>query len=164
MPWSKSQRMTAGIAARSADWNPQQREMVLRGFGNRAMFNGKITSTSPRLNNDDFEIYMAIAEATCQGQLNGYALGHWHTRAEASIRRQLRKIAAMAEQLVAEGHLSRSQVNGVCARATAHKAETLPDLERSNDRQLAGKVIDALSAIGNRHKVRWREPQTTETP
>lgn len=159
MPWAKKQRMTAGIAARSASWNQQQREMVLRGFGNRAMFGGRVTSTSPRLNNDDFEIYMAIAEAACNGQLPGYAIAHWQTRAEASLRRQLRKIGAMADQLADEGHLAEAQINGVIGRATSHAAESLQELKQHNDRQLAGKAIDALKAIGARHRVTWKEPQ-----
>lgn len=161
MGWKKDQKRAAGSASRTAKWEREHIDMVLRGFGNRAMHEGQLTRKSPRLNQDDFEIYMSIAESHCHGKLPGFTLGYWRRQSEFTIRRQLRKIRTMAEQLADEGHLAEPQLNGVIGRATSHAAESLQELKQHNDRQLAGKVIDALKSIGTRHRVIWKEPPAT---
>lgn len=138
--WSKDQVRIAAMAARAAEWNEQRVRMVLGMFGNRAVHDGRLTRTSPRLNNDDFEFYMSVAEADAGGVLPGWQPGHWRKKANQVISRQRRKI----EYLAGELYLSEAYLNGVIDKATGGAATCLADLDQLNDRAVAGKVIEAL--------------------
>jgi hypothetical protein len=143
MPWTKPQIRAAAIAARHAGWNEQQRGMALSSLGNRAVHGGRATSKSPRLNQDDYEQYMATAEASAGGTLPGFTPGYWYAKATDIIQRQrhaIRKLAADAD-VPSEAYL-----DGMIDKATGGKATSLDDLDRLNDRRVAAKVIDLLKS------------------
>ncbi len=162
MPWTKPQRMTAGKAARDAGLNDEQRAMILRRFGNRAVHGGRITSTSPKLTNDDFEEYMATVESMAGGALPGpggrVTPGKCDAKSRREIARQAHKIKRMANSLLLTGHLHADEqgqpvLDAVIDRATAGQCNQLNQLTRSQ----ASKVIDALRAIGRRHGIQWQD-------
>lgn len=140
MAWTTSQIRTAAIAARHAEWNDLQRSMVLSSLGDRAVHQGRITSKSPRLNQDDLEQYMATAEAAAGGTLKGFSMGYWRKKANDVIQRQRHAILRLVDEL----GMPEIYLNGVIDKATGGKALCLDDLDRLNDRAVAGKVIDAL--------------------
>jgi len=145
MPWTPKQIKLAGMAARSAGWcdgDEQNLRTVLRWFGNRAVQGGKLTRKSPKLNNDDFEFYMSIAEAAAGGVLPGWKPGHWRNKAGQVIHRQRDKILGLLAELNLSG--DEPYLNGIINKATGGKAVCLDDVDQLNDRAVAGKVIDAL--------------------
>ncbi len=140
MAWTPKQIRTAAIAARNAGWNDQQRMMVLSSFGGRAVSQGRLSSKSPRLNQDDYEQYMALAEAQAGGMLPGFTLGYWRAKAGDVIQRQRHVIQKLAADLDVPGQY----IDGIIDRATGGQARSLFDIDQINDRAVAGKVIDAL--------------------
>jgi hypothetical protein len=145
--WTRDQVRSAGIAARAAGWNEGRLRMVLGWFGNRAMHAGKLTRTSPNLNNDDFEFYMAVAEADAGGTLPPKKTGYWKAQADKVVTRQRRKIESLAAAL---GGLSEAYLNGVIEKATGGRAKCIDDVDQLNDRAQASKVIEALKAQAKR--------------
>ena len=140
MAWTSGQIKAAAIAAKHADWNDQQVRMVLSSLGGRAVHKGKLTRTSPRLNQDDFEQYMATAEADAGGTLPGKQPGYWNAKADDVVQRQRHTIMKLAGELdVTDEYLA-----GMIHKATGGKATCIEDLDRLNDRAVAGKVIDLL--------------------
>lgn len=146
--WSRDQVRSAGIAARSAGWDEGKLRMVLGWFGNRAVHGGRLTRTSPKLNNDDFEFYMAVAEADAGGVLDGWKPGYWKGKADDVMQRQRKKI----EYLAGELYVGEAYLNGVIDKATGGRATCIEDVDRLNDRCVAGKVIEALKAQTKRTK------------
>jgi len=144
MAWTKPQIKAAAIAARSADWNDQQLHMVLSSLGGRAVHQGKLTRTSPRLNDDDYEMYMATAEAApeCGGTLPRWNMGYWRAKVIDAIQRQRYTI----ERLAGELELAPPHLNGMIDKATGGRAKCLDDVDRLNDRATASRVIDLLKA------------------
>lgn len=142
MPWTQPQIKAAAIAARRAEWNDQQLHMVLSSLGGRAVYQGKLTRKSPRLNQDDYEQYMATAEAApeCGGTLPPWKTGYWRAKAIDAIQRQRHTI----ERLAAELALAPPLLSGMINKATGGRAKCLDDVDALNDRATASKVIDAL--------------------
>ncbi|RMH42241.1 MAG: hypothetical protein D6688_10405 [Alphaproteobacteria bacterium] len=159
MPWKPKQVRLAAIAARHAGWNDQQRRMVLSSLGGRAVHGGRLTSRSPRLNQDDFEQYMATAEAAAGGVLPGWRMGYWHDKARSVIQKQRHRIMELADRL----QISEPYLNGVIDRATGGRAASLRDLDALNDRAAAAKVIEALKQKLN-PKPRRRRPRNRPDP
>lgn len=140
MRWKPKQIRAGVIAARHADWNDQQRQMVLSSLGGRAVHQGRITSKSPRLNQDDYEQYMATAEAEAGGTLPGFTTGYWRAKADDVIQKQRHKIIRLASEL----DIPDEKLGGMIHRATGGKASSIEDLDQLNDRAVASKVIDLL--------------------
>jgi len=98
MAWTPQQRKLFGWACRSTGIDDTHRHLILRQ-SDRAMHDGKITSTSPRLNQADFERCMSVAENAAGGQLKmktkkgvikRYPVRHWQDRLVNGTLRRLR--------------------------------------------------------------------------
>ena len=171
MPWSNKQKALLVRACKAAGL-ADQRDLILRQLGGRAehpAHSGRVTSTSPRLTDRDFEQAMATVEHYSGGQIRVidakgrhlYGPGHWDRHAETgTLTRRRHLIRRMVNTLVGnprtdgdgrildeDGH----QLAGVIRQATGGKASTIDQL---TERQ-ASAVIDALTALGHRHGVTW---------
>ncbi|MEM6750746.1 MAG: hypothetical protein AAF612_09775 [Planctomycetota bacterium] len=153
MGWSNAQKAQLARACAAANL-ADQRPLILRQLGDRAVVNGRATSTSPRLTNADFERVMAIVEHYSGGQIQTtdkagkhlYGYGHWErAAAEGTWRRQRHKIDELAQEVsVRHGW---EYAAGVIAKAVG--ADAAADLDNADERQLA-RVIDALTQIKHR--------------
>jgi hypothetical protein len=110
MAWTIKQKQLAVRACRAAGISEEQRtDMILRNFP-RAQHKGDITSTSPKLNNQDYEAFMAIVERFAGGKVLHCTQGFWQASAADSLSRMRFKAARLASALEVQGKL---QPNGV---------------------------------------------------
>ena len=85
MSWTDKQKALAVRACKDAHINTEQRELILRQLGGRAVVGERSTSTSGALTNADFNQFMAIVEQYSGGQIKTrgrggkllYRVGHW---------------------------------------------------------------------------------------
>jgi hypothetical protein len=160
MAWTREQKMVAAMACRSARLSEDQRHMILSGpnFANRAIHNGRATSTSPRLTNEDFESFMALVERFAGGQLLSYSPHYWQDKAgdpDHRLRWRAQRIANSLT-LIDDPHepgrrlLQPDDVGlaGFIRRMFPH-AEKLDQLDR---RELVS-LIEGLTAYARRHQV-----------
>jgi len=106
MPWTKTQKQIAARACKEAGIDDAQRlDFILRNFKHARDDDGRITSTAPKLNNRDFENFMAIVESHAGGRVLHYALGFWAARARDGLGRMRDFILRIAGALENSGHL-----------------------------------------------------------
>lgn len=113
--WTPSQISLAAQIAKAAGWDDDARQLVLLQLGNHAVHEDRITSTSPKLTNSDFEFYASIAERSMGGQVilkraNGtiyhkWPYHHFMHKANDHLDRMRRYALTIAQQLEATGHL-----------------------------------------------------------
>jgi hypothetical protein len=148
MAWTNDQKKTAAIAARKAGLEDEHRQLILRQIpGNRAIHQGRVTSTSPRLGNADFEWFMAAVEASAGGELDGWARGYWARKANDSLARMRRYAGAIAQQLQIRGHI---QLDGFIERMTSGACRQLEQLDMTH----LYNVIEGLKSIARRHQLK----------
>lgn len=110
MAWTSRQRSVAAMAAR---WVAQRqgqdvdtlREMILRQLDHRAMHDGRITSTSPKLTNADYEFYMSVLERTTGGRLQSWLPGYWQAKVDDHLQRMRRFVWIKAQELYESGRV-----------------------------------------------------------
>lgn len=107
MAWTNKQKQIAARACQAARITEEQRrDMILRNFAHAHARGGRITSTAPRLDNHDFEQFMAIVENFAGGQVLHFTAGYWKGQAADHYQRMRRKALHLAEELEAEGRLA----------------------------------------------------------
>ena len=159
MSWSDKQKALAVRACKGAHINTEQRELILRQLGGRAIVGDRATSTSGALTNADFNQFMAVVEQYSGGQVKVrgrdnkylYRMGHWQLQQQDNTRLQLihvakRMIGSLTAEQVPE------QLEGVVAQATRSRIEDLGDLDDLDEPE-ARKVVHALRAVAKRHNV-----------
>jgi hypothetical protein len=105
MPWTNIQKQLAARACRAAGISEEQRvDMILRNFP-RAQYQGDITSTSPKLTNQDYEVFMAIVERFAGRKVLHFTEGYWQAAAADSLSRMRFKAQHIAAALEAAGKL-----------------------------------------------------------
>jgi hypothetical protein len=154
MPWTARQKQIAATAARKVGLDDEARKLILRQFPH-AMHQGRITSTSPRLTNADFEQYMAHVEHWAGGEVDGWKRGYWAAKAQDVTQRMRRKAQDLALHLHAAGHLGMTPggldgLAGFISRMTDHAKLGLAELDY---RELYN-VIEGLKALARRRGVR----------
>lgn len=159
MSWTDKQKAIAVRACRAALIRDEQRELILRQLGVRAIVGGRATSTAATLTNADFNRFMAIVEQYSGGQVKTrgrdgrllYRVGHWQLRQQDNPRLQLihvarRIIGSLQAEQVPE------QLEAVIVQATGHRINDLDDLDDLDEAE-ARKTIHALRAVAKRHDV-----------
>jgi len=151
MAWTKRQRQTAAIACRNAGIEDEHRLLILRQ-SKHAEHNGRVSSTSPRLTNSDFEQFMAIVENFVGGELRGFTRDYWRAKAQDELARMRRKVESLSQQLEVTGHLEPDSVGltGWIRRMTGGEKHHLHDLDY---RELY-VVIEGLKKFAKRRGVR----------
>lgn len=146
MAWTNQQKKVAAMAARAAKLSDEHRRLILQQLP-RAIHGGRPTSTSPRLSNGDFEIYMSQIEHFAGGQILGYDRNHWHRMVTSQLDRTRHRIREMAEPIVEAGHLN---MEGFIRRMTGGDKNELEQLDAAE----IYKVIEGIKGIAKRLGVR----------
>jgi hypothetical protein len=167
--WTNAQKQLAVRAAKAAGMGDEHRQLLLNQMGGRAIHNGRITSTSPRLTQDDFDHYMAVVERMSGGQVqiggphgSGFPVGHFQRTEDRELDRVRWTARRIANTLELEGHLKpdgAGLAGWIMSRVTAGRTSKLDDLTREE----LHKLINGLQAWGRRLGVQWTgEPETAE--
>ncbi len=148
MAWTNDQKKTAAIAAKKAGLSDEHRQLILRQIpGHHAIHNGRVTSTSPKLSNADFEYFMAKVEHFVGGQIDGWSAGYWQSKHNDSLARMRRKCGSIAQQLQVKGLI---QLDGFVDRMTRGACRQLEQLDGLH----LYDVLEGLKAIARRHGIR----------
>jgi hypothetical protein len=107
MGWTHKQKALAMQACKHAGISEEQRvDVSLRQF-DRAHYKGDITSTSPRLNQADYEVLMAIVEGMSPGgRILRFAKGYWGAKAADWLQRVRHRALRIAGALERAGILA----------------------------------------------------------
>lgn len=106
MAWTNQQKQIAVRACKAARISDEQRrDMILRHFEHATMTDGRISSTSLRLTNEDFEQFMAIVESHAGGQVLHFTRDYWRSHAQDHYARMRHRVASIARQLESAGAL-----------------------------------------------------------
>lgn len=107
MAWTNVQKQIAVRACAAAGISEQQRrDVMLRHFRNARTTDERVTSTSSKLTNDDFEQFMAIVEAQAGGKVMHYEAGYWARKAADRWERMRHRAMRIAAALEAAGKLA----------------------------------------------------------
>jgi hypothetical protein len=145
MPWSKDQKRVAAVAARSAGLDDEARRLVLRQFP-RAVHRGRVTSTSPRLNQSDFEQYMAILERSAGGRLDRWPPHHWQRKADDDRARMRRLVRSLEFGRQRDGALRTDAMTWARARIATVGDQDKRDLAQLDHHELSA-LINQLQAF-----------------
>lgn len=106
MAWTNRQKQIAARVCKTTGISDEQRrDMILRNIDHARLPDGRITSTAPKLNNADFEQFMAIVEQAAGGQVLHFTRDYWAESAADSLARMRHKVKSLAAELEAAGHL-----------------------------------------------------------
>jgi len=132
MAWTDKQKQLAVRACRAAGISEEQRvDLILRNFRN-AHQGEAITSTSPKLTNQDFAEFMAIAERTAAGPLLHFSARYWQDQAADNLHRLRFRACRLAAVLEAAGKLAAGGVGlagWIEKRVSGGKASTVDELD-----------------------------------
>jgi len=163
MSWTNKQKSLFAQACNAIGYDQDRRRMVLSSFPHATRTGADHpTSTSPRLNNADFEHAMAIIESSSGGQIKlrwndtgkfRYGLLHWKRKADDDLSRMRGLANKIAARLEAAGSL---EPNGaglagwIDKRTTHGRTDRLDQLTYNELYDL----IEGLKAYARRHNVR----------
>jgi len=106
MAWTNVQKSLAIRACRAAGIGEDVRiDLILRNFAH-AHYDGDITSTSPKLTNQDFAAFMAIVECHAGGKILHFATGYWTNASADELQRMRHRARRIAAELEASGNLA----------------------------------------------------------
>ena len=163
MAWSPKQRQLYARACQGAGLSEEHRHLLLRQVGSRAMHDGRVTSTSPRLTQSDFEEAMAIVERHSGGQVKirdskgryVFGLTYWQVAAESGGRDRLRELALRLDQhlqlLLPEQWAQDGEglAGWIKSRVTSGRTHRLKELSYQELQDL----IHGIKAFARRHDV-----------
>ncbi len=105
MAWTNQQKQIAVRACKAAGIGEEHRRLILMNLNHARLPDGRVTSTAPKLNNADFEQFMAIVEQAAGGQVLHFTKDYWAESAADSLSRMRHKVKELAAALEAAGHL-----------------------------------------------------------
>jgi len=177
MPWTKTQKQIAVMAGRQAGLDEDMRKLILRqfpnAFNNRAQGpalndgdsggrphpnplpggegerdSGGPSSTSPRLNNADFERFMAIVEDRAGGRILHFTPGYWQdkagSRSAVANERMGAKIRALYRDYQAQDSGGgRYRLDGLVWRFSGGRTSKVEELKPKE----AWNLIEMLKAL-----------------
>lgn len=176
--WFDNQKATAVRACKAAGIGDEHRKLILRQFP-RAFYKqdqktGRIyaveepTSTSPKLNNSDFEHFMAIVERFSGGQVKtidsrtgqpSFSLGYWQRKAADDLARMRGFVRKIETTLVLERIFEEetSLLGWIKSRVCDGQAKALDDLDFGE----LYALIEGLKAFAKRNKIKpWKTVET----
>lgn len=140
MAWTNQQKQIAVRACKAAGISDERRrDMILRNIDHARMPGGHVTSTAPKLNNADFEQFMAIVEQAAGGQVLHFTEGYWVKSAADSLARMRHKVKELAAALEAAGHLVPNGIGlagWISKRVTRGETDQLSELDYQQLRAL----------------------------
>jgi len=135
MAWTNEQKRVAVMACRAAGLSDEQRKMILASIDNARLHDGRVTSTAAKLNNADFESFMAIMELHTGGAVLHFSRGYWQDCARDSLGRMRHKALAIARELEAAGYLAG---NGIGLRGWISKRVTRGETDQISELDYQG--------------------------
>ncbi len=167
--WTPDQIRAFQIAARDAQVGDAKYSILSR-CGNRAIVDGRPSSRSPKLKQEDFEFCMAVLEETAAGKglkLSGKPLGYWQHKAADELQRMRYVARGIAELLEATEMVNQPghrllQPGGVGlagwieSRVTSGRTDRLEDLTRPE----LSNLIEGLKKYAERHGLRVTHQRT----
>jgi len=162
MSWSNTQKQLFARACQGAGLDDDMRRLILGQCEGRAVHGGRITSTSPRLTQRDFEHCMAVVERSSpndQVQIKrGGALrfppGHWQQQATDEGERK--RLIHLAYQL-AKGISAAMESWPAADEALVGWIQTRINQHRSSVEELPRReltdLVHGLKAYARRHKI-----------
>lgn len=158
MAWSKNQKQIAVRACREAGIDDEQRKLILRQFA-RSLYDaqgrptGTPSSTSKRLNNSDYEQFMAVVERVHpKQQILEFSMGYWQRKAGDDTQR-MRHLALQISECLSASITSwgpTALANWIRERVAGGQTDRLDDL----DSEQLHALINGLRAFGHRHGVK----------
>ncbi len=130
--------------------------MILSGLQNAFDRSGRATSTSPRLNNSDFEHAMAVVESVTPGKQivlgkRTFPALHFTRKADDDLARMRSLASRIAHTLRGMGTLTRDDaLGGWVRRVTDDRTDRLQDLNYTE----LYNLIEGLKAFARRHGVK----------
>jgi hypothetical protein len=103
--WTNQQKQIAVRACKAAGIGDEHRRLILMNIDHARLPDGRVTSTALKLNNADFEQFMAIVEHAAGGQVLHFTRDYWAESAADSLSRMRHKVKELAAELEAAGHL-----------------------------------------------------------
>ncbi len=150
MPWTNKQKQIAARACQAAGISEEQRrDMILRNFANARLPDGRISSTSPKLTNSDFENFMAVVEQYAGGKVLHFTPGYWQGQASDALARMRHRATSLAELLERDGHLA---PNGAGLAGWIRKRVSQGQADRVEELDYSGldALIRGLTAFARR--------------
>ncbi|MFW6060929.1 MAG: hypothetical protein ACODAQ_12180, partial [Phycisphaeraceae bacterium] len=158
--WTNTQKATFVRACKAAGIPDEHRRLILGQCDGRAVHQGKVTSTSPRLNQPDFDHCMATVETSCGGQIPRkrgsdqpwYKAGYWQQQADIGDTQRLRWIAQQIHTQLKQRCTSWTDAS---LRGWIHDRVTNGqhgDLDRLTHRQVSD-LVHGLRAWASRHSI-----------
>ena len=156
MSWSDQQKQIAARAAAAAGMDDDARKFVLRQFPNslfdrKGQATGTPSSTSSRLNQGDFEHYMAIVERGCPNEtVLTFPRGYWMRKAADDRHRLFYIVGQLDEQLaqtISTWKVGTSLAAWIRERVPPNDTDELKNLNSTQLHQL----INGLRAYLRRH-------------
>lgn len=174
MAWTDLQKQIAVRACSAAGLTDERRKLILRQLW-RSMFDrqGKAiaepSSTSLKLNNSDFEHFMAIVERFSGGQVKtidsrtgqpSFSLGYWQRKAADDLARMRGFVRKIETTLVLERIFEEesSLLGWIKSRVCDGQAKALDDLDFGE----LYALIEGLKAFALRHGIKPWETVKTE--
>lgn len=161
MAWTKTQKQIFARACNAAGIADEHRRLILGQCDGRAVHGGRVTSTSPRLTQSDFEHCMAVVERTAGGQIPKrrgsddawYKAGYWQQQAEIGDAKRMRHIAReIHRQLVMRcSSWTDASLRGWISDRITHGEHA--DLDRLTLKQ-ATDLVQGLRVWARRHDIR----------
>ena len=165
MPWTDKQKQIAARACTAAGIKDEHRKLILRQCSN-SLFDRKgravpePTSTSARLNQSDYDHFMATVEAASGGRIQAkdgggnflFSWGYWTGEAAGEMRRQKHLVTIIADTLALEGHLKPDGVGlagWIRERVTGGRTDQLDELQPHE----MSNLIEGLKAFAKRHGI-----------
>ena len=131
MAWTNDQKQIAVRACKATAIGEEHRRLILQQF-EHAKYGGRVTSTAPRLTNNDFAAFMAIVEAAAGGQVLHFSRGYWDDAASDRLSRMRGKATRCAEELVKAGLLAGNGVGlagWISKRVSGGTADSVESLD-----------------------------------
>ena len=139
MAWTNQQKQIAARACKAAGIGEEHRRLILMNIDHARMPDGRVTSTAPKLNNADFEQFMAIVEQAAGGQVLHFTQDYWQGCAVDSLRRMRYHATKLAADLEAGGHLFPNGIGlagWISKRVTRGETDQLSELDYQQLRAL----------------------------
>lgn len=162
MAWTKTQKQIAVRACKAARVSDEQRrDVILRHFAHAKMPDGSISSTAPKLSNDDYEQFMSIVEAHAGGQVLHFERDYWQRKAQDRYGRMRRRVYMIAQELEKHGLL---HPNGAGLSGWISKRVTRGQCDRVEELDYHGllALILSLTAYARQRGVELRASGTTD--
>ncbi len=155
MSWTNKQKALFVQACASIGWTDEQRHMLLSTIPHAVCGRSRVSSTSPRLNNSDFEHAMAVVESNAPGNRivlknRSWPALHFAKKADDDLARMRGLAGRLGDTLARKLTGGFNLAGWISKRVTGGSTG---DIDHLNYNELY-KLIEGLKAFARRNGVR----------